>query len=236
MAPRGACRVGRAGREVPAVTLEEDAGQSGNGTATGAPRRKSDLTRQRILEAAARMFRAKGYSGARLTEIAKLAGIQVGSLYYHFRSREALVAEVMAIGLAQTVAAYERALDALPAEADSATRIRTAVETHVLQLIEPGDFPGAMLKLAGEVPPDLRDLHRAGERAYGRMWQKLLEQAHAAGVIRSDANISVLRLLILGAMNWSIEWYRPGAGPAPAVARQCSNFVLHGLLREPPRG
>jgi AcrR family transcriptional regulator len=61
---------------------------------------KSELTRQRILDAAAKVFRSNGYSGARLSDIAALAGIQTGSMYYHFDSREALVEEVLHLGIA----------------------------------------------------------------------------------------------------------------------------------------
>lgn len=212
--------------------MPDDAARAPVAPAGGAPAlRKSDLTRQRILEAAARVFRHRGYSGTRLSEIAEIAGMQVGSLYYHFRSREALVAEVMAIGLAQTEEAFRAALADLPADAGHAARIRAAVETHVLQLIEPGDFPAAVFKLIAEVPPDLREAHRAGERAFGRMWRDLLEAARADGALRADADISILRMLIVGAMNWTIEWYRPEVGPARRVAEQCAALVLNGILR-----
>ena len=42
--------------------------------------RKSDMTRQMILDAAARVFRIEGYSSARLTDIAALIGMKAGSL------------------------------------------------------------------------------------------------------------------------------------------------------------
>ena len=58
---------------------------------TPEPQRKSDITRQAILDSAARAFRLSGYSGARLSDIAAGAGMQAGSLYYHFDSREALL-------------------------------------------------------------------------------------------------------------------------------------------------
>ena len=66
------------------------------GAATVAPPpapSKSQRTRARILDAAARVFRREGY-GARLSDIAAEAGIQTGSLYYHFDGRESLVADL----------------------------------------------------------------------------------------------------------------------------------------------
>lgn len=197
---------------------------------TGA--KKSELTRQRILDAAAKVFRARGYSGTRLIDIANVAKMKTGSLYYHFDSRERLVAEIMAIGLAQTVDAFRARLAQLPPKASFENRLRCAVETHILQLIDPSDFPAAMLKVVREVPPELRRVHLVGERAYGNMWRDLLEAAARAGELRRSADVSVIRMLIFGAMNWSVEWYRPGAGTPVAVARQCSDFVLGGIMRE----
>jgi AcrR family transcriptional regulator len=55
-------------------------------------------TRRRILDAAAEVFSEQGY-GARLSDIAERAGMKTGSLYYHFDSREDLVAEVLRLGI-----------------------------------------------------------------------------------------------------------------------------------------
>ncbi|MSW20533.1 MAG: TetR family transcriptional regulator [Actinobacteria bacterium] len=75
------------------------------------PRTKSERTRTRILDAAAAVFSEQGY-GARLSDIARHAGIQTGSLYYHFSSREELVDErrlVLAVDeLADSAAAEEQ--------------------------------------------------------------------------------------------------------------------------------
>ena len=60
---------------------------------------KSERTRQRILDAAAKVFREQGYANARLADIAELADMQTGSLYYHFDGREDLVAEILRLGV-----------------------------------------------------------------------------------------------------------------------------------------
>ena len=46
---------------------------------------------QQIIDAAARVFREKGYDGATLRDIATEAGLLAGSLYYHIRSKEELL-------------------------------------------------------------------------------------------------------------------------------------------------
>jgi AcrR family transcriptional regulator len=52
---------------------------------------KSEATRQRILSAALRVFRERGFDAATMREIAAEAGVAVGAAYYYFDSKDAIV-------------------------------------------------------------------------------------------------------------------------------------------------
>src|SRR6476469_7880332 len=54
-----------------------------------------DETRQRVLDAAAAVFGAQGFEGARIAEIAKVAGLSVGAIYNHYGSKAELLAAVV---------------------------------------------------------------------------------------------------------------------------------------------
>ena len=51
-------------------------------------RKRSDDKRQRILQAAAKVFARKGYHGARVSEIARRADVADGTIYLYFRNKE----------------------------------------------------------------------------------------------------------------------------------------------------
>jgi AcrR family transcriptional regulator len=191
--------------------------------------RKSDITRQSILDAAARVFRLRGYSGTRLTDIAEEIGMKAGSLYYHFDSREALVEAVMELGLRRTQEAVLAQLRNLPSDADHLTRLRTAIETHLLMVLEVEDYASATIKLIGQVPPDVRERQLGAQRAYGAMWRVLLDEAQAAGAIRSDVDLSAIRMAIMGALNWVTDWYRPGKKSPRKIAADIASVMLNGL-------
>ncbi len=57
-------------------------------------RYKPEETRQRILDAARAMFRAKGYANTSSADLAIAAGVAEGSIYYHYGSKRALLAEL----------------------------------------------------------------------------------------------------------------------------------------------
>jgi AcrR family transcriptional regulator len=58
-------------------------------------RRRADRTRTRLLDAALAVFLDKGYEGASLGEVTKLADLGTGTLYLHFRDKRALYEAVV---------------------------------------------------------------------------------------------------------------------------------------------
>ena len=196
---------------------------------------KSELTRQRILDAAAKVFRSEGYSGARLSDIAAAAGIQTGSLYYHFASREALVEEVLRLGIAVAWAHVREAVEALPPEAGPLPRVRAAIRAHTEVQLEISDYSSAHARIIGQVPAEVRRRNLVDQTAYGEYWDGLLRAAMASGDLRDDLDPYVVRMLMLGALNWTSEWYRPRAGrSAELVAEQALALVLEGLRGPAP--
>ncbi|MDQ3945058.1 MAG: TetR/AcrR family transcriptional regulator [Actinomycetota bacterium] len=192
--------------------------------------KKSDVTRQRILDAAAKVFRDKGYAGARLTDIAAAAGMQAGSLYYHFASREELVEEVLRAGVQQAVDFVHEAVEALPADASATDRLRAAITSHLLTVLEIGDYTSANIRIFGQVPEEIRQRHLVDQREFGAYLARLLRAAQEAGEIRADVDLSVIRMLIFGALNWAVEWYQPGGRvSAEEVAAEFMAMVFEGL-------
>lgn len=194
--------------------------------------KKSEATRERILDAAARVFRDQGYAGARLSDIAAAAGLQAGSLYYHFDSRDELVEEVLRAGVGRAIDFVRQQVESLPPDASPRDRLQAAMTAHLIMVLEIGDYTSANIRIFGQVPEAIRRRHLKQQRAYGAYWRGLLESAQEAGELRSDVDTSVIRMLILGALNWSVEWYRPtGRHRAEEVATQFVTMVFEGLAR-----
>src|SRR5256714_563757 len=192
--------------------------------------RKSEETRERLLDAAAKVFRDKGYAGARLSDIAELAEMHTPGVYYYFPSKEDLVEEVLRVGVARARGYVQARVAAVPAGASALDRLRAAIEGHVLMVLEIGEYTSANIRIFGQVPDDVRARHLADQRAYGDVWRALLEDARAGGELRPDLDLSVVRMLILGALNWTAEWYRPGSSQTAAeVAREATAMICEGI-------
>jgi AcrR family transcriptional regulator len=214
-------------------TAPADGASNGDGGVrdTGGTRgTKADKTRTRVLDAAAKVFSRKGYAGTRLSDIAAEAEMHAGSLYYHFRTREELVDEVLRVGQERVVRFVRERLAALPPDTTNLDRLRELMTAHLEMVLEFGDYTSAMIRIIGEVPEDVHQRRLQGQRAYGAFWRNLFKDAQDNDELRTDVDLSAMMMFILGALNSSPDWYRPGgAVPAAALGSELGTLFLTGL-------
>jgi TetR/AcrR family transcriptional regulator, cholesterol catabolism regulator len=190
---------------------------------------KSARTRERLLDAAAKVLSRKGFAGTRLSDIAEQAHVQAPAIYYYYASREDLIEEVMYVGAAAMRAHLVAALDALPAGATPADRIASAVEAHLRHELEISDYSTAIIRNANQLPEQVSRRALAEVAAYNDIWRGLVADLDAAGQLRSDVEPAVGRMIVLGALNWAAEWWDPDRGPIDEVIRTAQSMVLHAL-------
>ena len=196
-----------------------------------AQKRKSERTRERILDAAAVCFRERGFAATRLSDIAETAGMQAPSLYYHFDSKEELIEEVLSLGVTRTFAHVQEKVSQVP-EDDKLGRLRAAIEAHMEMVLETGNYSAANLRLYGQMPDDIRQRLQKTQAAVGRYWNQLLVDARDAGAIRSDLDLSATRMLILGSINWAAEWYHEGRLSPAELGEQATAIILEGIAAD----
>jgi AcrR family transcriptional regulator len=195
---------------------------------------KSELTRRAILEAAARLFRQRGYAAVSLRDIAEAVGMKTGSLYYHFPSKESLVEEILTLGTQGAMEASRRAVAALGANADPVDKLEALFLAHTQFLHDEEDFASANLKILGQVPPEIRERHVRQDRAYGAFVAGIIDEIDRAHGLAPGIDASVLRMLCFGAMNWSISWFDPTGSAPSEIAAQLMTMVRRGALADRP--
>lgn len=198
-------------------------------TAKDAAGSKSARTRQRILDAAANVLSRKGYAGTRLTDVAEQAEIQAPAIYYYYPSREDLIEEVMYAGISQIREHVEAKIAELPSDADAMTRLLTAVEAHLRFALEVSDYTNAAVRNAGQVPPELRTRYDSENTKYGKTWRTLVTEAHSAGLVREEVDPRLGQMLVLGALNWTPEWWDGKRSKVDDLVATAQAIVRHGL-------
>ncbi|MGL6070499.1 TetR/AcrR family transcriptional regulator [Craterilacuibacter sp.] len=157
-----------------------------------------------LVRAAARLFRDQGYERSTVRDLAHAVGMQSGSLFYHFRSKEEMLVAVMALGISSTTEQLQLALD----QADTLhARLAALFHVHLNSLL--GENQAALEVMLYEwrsVSEDARPGLVLLRDRYEALWQQVLDEAAAAGLIKS--NTRLLRRTLLGSLHWTVQWYR----------------------------
>lgn len=182
----------------------------------------ADSRLPKVLDEAARLFRTRGFEGTSVRDIARAVGILPGSLYCHFETKEALLVAVYVKGVQQITDAVRAAVET---QADPWDRLEAACVAHLEAILHDDDYAQVVVRVRpGDVPvahESLIDLRNQYEALFAELIQAL---PLARGTDRR-----VLRLMLIGAMNWSQTWYRPGGRFNPrAIAHKFMALLRQG--------
>ncbi|MCW3478305.1 TetR/AcrR family transcriptional regulator [Neisseriaceae bacterium JH1-16] len=160
--------------------------------------------RMELVRAAARLFRDQGYERTTVRDLGNAVGLQSGSLFYHFRTKEEMLVAVMALGITATTEQLE---DALKAARGTRARLTALFHVHLHSLL--GDNQAALEVMLYEWH-SLSDATRPGlivlRDRYEALWQQVLEEAAAEGLVKADTGL--LRRSLLGSLHWTVQWYK----------------------------
>ncbi|SSB94503.1 DNA-binding transcriptional regulator, AcrR family [Pseudomonas sp. 43mfcvi1.1] len=182
-----------------------------------------DSARGKLLQTAAHLFRNKGFERTTVRDLASAVGIQSGSIFHHFKSKDEILRAVMEETIRYNTALMRAAL----AEADSVRERVLALIRCELQSIM-GGTGEAMAVLVYE----WRSLSEQGQRQvlalrdiYEDLWLEVLGQAKEAGYIRGD--VFITRRFLTGALSWTTTWFRTeGSLSLDELAEQALILVL----------
>lgn len=186
-------------------------------------------TRTRILDAAAYVLSRQGYAGTRLSDVAERADIQTPAIYYYFASRDDLIEEVMACGLADMRENLKSTLAALPPDTNAIDRILVAAETHLRHELEISDYTTASIRNHGQIPERLRIRADQEGDSYGAIWRQLFDDAARTGSLRTDVDPRISQMLVMGALNWAAEWWDPARTSLDGIVAAAQRLIQSAL-------
>ena len=196
----------------------------------GRPLKTDDDSRRRdLIEKSARLFREKGYEKTTVRDIAAAAGMQAGSWFYYFKTKQEILAAVMEQGMVRSLEDLEAiASQSLPPR----EAFRQLVHVHLHTLLAPEhDFISVLLFEWRSLDEQSRNRIVALTDRYEAIWDRVIEALHRSGDWTAPTRCD--RLFMFGALNWTAQWFKPGSGTTiDALAEQAVQFIL----RTPPGG
>ncbi|WP_250657062.1 TetR/AcrR family transcriptional regulator [Alkalimarinus coralli] len=167
-----------------------------------------DSARGRLLVKAAHLFKMKGYERTTVRDLANEVGIQSGSIFHHFKTKEEILKAVMEEAIRYNTERMKRAL------ANASTTKEKLLELIKCELTSITGFTGeAMTVLVYE----WRSLSEESQKhilslrdIYEALWLGVLNQAKEEGLITGDTFI--LRRFLTGALSWTTTWFDEKGG------------------------
>lgn len=164
-----------------------------------------DSARGRLLWGAAYLFHKQGYAKTTVRELANFIGIQSGSLFHHFKSKDDILANVMH----QTIIYNHARLEQAIAQSDNVEQqLKNLIHAELTSIT--GDTGSAMAVLVYEwfaLSTERQDELLKLRNAYENIWLNVIEELKVLGKIQQDAFI--WRRLLGGAIAWTVTWYNP---------------------------
>jgi AcrR family transcriptional regulator len=193
-------------------------------------RRRYDRQRDVILRAAARLFRDRGFAETGMRDIAAAADISAANLYHYFNGKDELLFYCQDRAL-------DRMLDAVAAarrtNAPVAERLRIIFVAHIRTLLD--EVEGATAHLQTEsLPPALRTALVRKRDRYEQALRRVIADGVRSGEL-VDFDPAIVARAMLGAMNWTVTWYRPEGADSPEVVGDViARFLVRGIAARTP--
>jgi AcrR family transcriptional regulator len=189
--------------------------------------------RAQLVQAAAKLFKEKGFAATTLGDVAEAVGVDRASLYYYIDNKAELLQE--AVEDAQTTN-LEDFLALLTSDLTPPQRVEALLANAMRSFHE--NYPQVfvylqedMTRIGSRKDPWARKMLEQ-TRAFEQAMIALIEDGMNTGYFRSDLDSAIVSSALWGMINWTHRWYRPEKHDPEEVARTFAALVLGGLQAE----
>jgi AcrR family transcriptional regulator len=169
-------------------------------------RKKKEDRWAEILDVAATVFAEKGYDGTTLQDIADRTGILKGSIYYYIETKGDLLAHL----LRET---HEKGMSNVTPIAegsgDPVDRLKRMIHAHARYVSTDRARTAVFVHERRRLTDAQRKEYLGDEHAYRRVFEQVIKEGQAEGLIDGDSDPKLLAIWLLGSLNSLYQWYRP---------------------------
>jgi TetR/AcrR family fatty acid metabolism transcriptional regulator len=185
--------------------------------------------RERILDAAVRVFAKNGFHATRVSDVARAAGVADGTIYLYFVSKEALLVSLFEDRV-EKLLSYTR--DELPKLGTAKERLRRVIELQLGLLEDEHELAEVMTVILRQSTKLLKEYAAPKFTAYLDVIAKVVETGQASGEFRKDVAPHLVARATFGALDGiALTWALGKAdhGGLSRAAGQLSDILLRGL-------
>jgi TetR/AcrR family transcriptional regulator, cholesterol catabolism regulator len=184
---------------------------------------KGAQAKARIISEAETLFNQQGFDGASMRDIAAAAEMQPASVYYYFESKEELLWAVWEKG---GIELLNRVNDAIADKTDPWQRMETACIAHTTGLLDWRRANQALFVMPPwHYPESIKTRVIALRDEYEKIFTDLIDDLP----LRKGVDRRYLRLTVIGALSWSLFWFKKERDTPSAIAKQILSLLRGGI-------
>ncbi len=184
---------------------------------------------QRIISAAVKVFARKGFFQAKVSEIARAAGVADGTIYLYFRNKDDILITLFKQAMQGVLVEMKAALDA---EQNPADKLAAFARTHLDLVKRNPELAGIIQVEIRQSAKYMKEYDKTPFREYLDLLSGVIKQGQVEGLFNPEVLPGVFKRAFFGALDeMSRYWIMPSArdySPEEA-ARQISRFFLCGI-------
>ena len=185
--------------------------------------------RERILDAAVRVFAKKGFHATRVSEVAKAAGVADGTIYLYFKSKDQLLVSLFEDRVERLLAFLEKEL---PATVGASEKLRRIIELQLGLLEGERDLAEVITVILRQSTKLMKEYAAPKFTAYLDAIARVVADGQASGELRGDVSPHLAARAIFGAldgitMTWALG--KADRGGLVRASGQLAELVLRGL-------
>jgi TetR/AcrR family fatty acid metabolism transcriptional regulator len=185
--------------------------------------------RDRILQAAVKVFARSGFHATRVSEVAKAAGVADGTIYLYFDSKESLLVSLFEDRV-EKLLAFMR--EELPKQPDAPARLRAVIDMQLGLLEGERDLAEVITVILRQSTRLMKEFAAPRFTEYLDAIAKIVAEGQSSGAFRQDVSPHIAARAVFGALDGiTLTWAlgRAEAGALNRAAGQLSDVLLRGL-------
>jgi AcrR family transcriptional regulator len=186
--------------------------------------------RERIIEAALKLFANESYQAVTMDRVAEAARVAKGTLYLYFQSKEDLYVGILTDGLESMARNYQTSVDP---QADVKIRLRRAITLTIEFYSQRRDLLRLMMTEEPRMPEARNRLREEWRDRGVRFFNSLIEEGIQSGAFRTgDSRLATFA--IVGSIR-SVMLFYGSQRPVDQIGDELGEIIVRGLSSDTPR-
>ena len=189
--------------------------------------KRSNNRNDALLDAAAELFSTQGFRETTMRDIANAVGMLPGSIYYHYGSKDDLLLAIYETGVERIVEEFSKAVFPVDKPWE---RLGVAISAHVGAITRQTPY----MRVINRVLPEHVAKHAVPLSRLRQRYEDCFRDLIDGLPIAPSVDRSLLRLMVLGAVNHAQFWFEPNGKRSPSeVGEAFARFLIEPIAAPP---